>query len=124
VVFRSEGLGEDELYQVKHVHEGPCHDRAEAELVGDRGAPWRELTDHLNEVVTSTGLTFDRLVMKEVGWLSLHLTPDQYAAIEGRLAAVTQLLKEYGLASPFWDGPRSDDGGKAEPGAAPDRGGK
>ena len=105
MVFRSRGLGEDELYQVKHVHKGACHDRAETELVGDAGAPWRELTDHLNEVVVSTGLTFDNLVMKEVGWMHGYLTPEQNAAIQQRLSAVTKLLKEFGLASPLWDGP-------------------
>lgn len=66
MVYRSPGLGEDEFYTVMHVHKGECFDRAEVELAGKDGAPWCELTDHINEVITSTGLTFDKLVMKEV----------------------------------------------------------
>jgi hypothetical protein len=104
-VFRSRGLGEEELYTIKHVHKGTCHDTAEAELTGGRRGPWVELTDHLSQVITSAGLTFDTLLMKEVNWLLPQLTPQQRVEIESQVTALIEVLQRAGLHSPLWDGP-------------------
>ena len=104
VVFRSQGLGEEELYHPIHVHKGRCHDQAEATFAKGSSAPWHELMDHLNDVACGAGLTFKDMLLKEVSWCMSALTPQQYGAICEKIDELADRLRDSGISSRLWDG--------------------
>lgn len=53
---------EDELREVLHVHKRACHDAAERQLAGLKGAPWQELQDHFIYLVSNSGKPVEDLL--------------------------------------------------------------
>ena len=62
VVSRTDQAGGVELNEVLYAHKGRCLDAAEEKLGGYRVTGWRELSDHLIDLLYNCGLTVEKLV--------------------------------------------------------------
>lgn len=100
-VFRDRGHGEGELHTVLHVHKGSCHNQAESMMVGRSGAPWHELRDHLNDVVTGMGVSIRDMIEREVVW-TVALTSEQNSQLQVLISELGDWLREHGVVSPLW----------------------
>ena len=60
-VFQNEQKVGVELDQILHVHKGKCMDAAEAKLGGSLVTGWRELSDHLIDLLHNCGFTMEKL---------------------------------------------------------------
>ena len=102
-VFRDIDHGGGELHTVLHAHKDRCLDKAEERMVGrSGGGPWRELGDHLNDVIAGMGVTIRSMIDREVGGTGA-LNPNQHDELRQRITKLEAWLREHGAVSPLWD---------------------
>ncbi len=101
-VIRSFGLGEDELYDVLHVHKSTCNSDAVRQSGAQESGPWFELVHHLNDLTIGMGVTIRDFINNEIGSAGM-LTPSQSQELEASITELGEWLRDHSIESPFFN---------------------